>query len=85
MRFRSALRGVREGQRKAVRLQRRIWLAELAVWPTATFMAILASVAAWAWWQRKSSIAESDGLASGSTSAAPNGSEPPGAGSASGH
>lgn len=35
MRFMAALRGVRSGQRKVVRLQRRLWLAELALWPTA--------------------------------------------------
>jgi hypothetical protein len=60
MRFKAALRGVRNGQRKVLRLQRRLWFAELALWPTAILSAILMSVGARAWWQRKSRERQAD-------------------------
>lgn len=45
---------VRRGRRKVVRLQRDLWLAQLALWPTLILSAILLTVAIFAVWQRKS-------------------------------
>ena len=42
------------GRRKAMRLQRDLWLAQLALWPTLILSAVLLSVATWALWHRKS-------------------------------
>lgn len=42
------------GRRKVLRLQRDLWLAQLALWPTVILAAILLAVAAWAVWQRRS-------------------------------
>jgi hypothetical protein len=47
-------RRARSGERWVVRMQRRWWFAQLALWPTAIILAILASAAGWALWQRKS-------------------------------
>lgn len=42
------------GRRKVMRLQRDLWLAQVALWPTLILSAILLSVAIWVVWQRKS-------------------------------
>ncbi|ORB35322.1 hypothetical protein BST39_22740 [Mycobacterium paraseoulense] len=42
------------GRRRALRLQRDLWLAQLALWPTLILSAVVLSVAAWALWQRNS-------------------------------
>lgn len=42
------------GRRKAMRLQRDLWLAQLALWPTLILSAVLLSAVTWAVWQRKS-------------------------------
>lgn len=42
------------GRRKVLRLQRDLWLAQLALWPTLILSAVVLSVAAWVLWQRKS-------------------------------
>ncbi len=47
-------RGVRNGRRRVVRLQRRLWLAELALWPTGIAVVALAGAGGWLLWQRKS-------------------------------
>lgn len=47
-------RRVWRGRRTVARVQRDLWLAELALWPTVILSTILISVAAWALWQRKS-------------------------------
>ncbi|OBF55505.1 hypothetical protein A5756_12525 [Mycobacterium sp. 852002-53434_SCH5985345] len=41
------------GRRKVMRLQRDLWLAQLAVWPTLIVSAVLLSALTWALWQRK--------------------------------
>lgn len=48
------MRSVRNGQRRVLRLQRRLWLAELALWPTAILLAVLAAAGAWLLWRRTS-------------------------------
>jgi hypothetical protein len=53
MEYKAALRGVRNGQKRVVRLQRRLWLAELALWPTAILAAALVAAGGWVLWQRK--------------------------------
>jgi hypothetical protein len=45
---------LRRTQRKVLRLQRRMWLAQLAVWPTAIVLAVLLVGALWVLWQRRS-------------------------------
>lgn len=45
---------LRRTQRKVLRLQRRLWLAQLAVWPTAVVVAVLLTAALWVVWQRRS-------------------------------
>ena len=45
---------LRRTQRKVLRLQGRLWLAQLAVWPTAIFLALLLVGALWVLWQRRS-------------------------------
>ncbi|OBH23457.1 hypothetical protein A9X03_14605 [Mycobacterium sp. E1715] len=47
-------RRVWRGRRTVVRLQRDLWLAQLALWPTLILSAVAVSVATWALWQRKS-------------------------------
>ncbi|OBH86511.1 hypothetical protein A5681_15330 [Mycobacterium scrofulaceum] len=47
-------RRVWRGRRTVVRLQRDLWLAQLALWPTVILAAIGVSVAGWALWQRRS-------------------------------
>lgn len=42
------------GRRTVVRLQRDLWLAQLAFWPAVVVSVILLSVATWALWRRKS-------------------------------
>lgn len=42
------------GEQKLLRLQRRLWLAQLALYPTAVLGAVGALVVAWRLWQRKS-------------------------------
>ncbi len=54
MNVEAAVRGVRDGRRKAVALQRRLWLAQLALWPTAILMAVAVSTVAWLLWPRNS-------------------------------
>ncbi|GAA4543373.1 hypothetical protein GCM10023161_28680 [Mycobacterium paraffinicum] len=41
------------GRRKVMRLQRDLWLAQLALWPTLIVSAVLLSALTWALWQRK--------------------------------
>lgn len=43
---------LRGAQRKVLRLQRRLWLAELALWPGAIVLAALALGAGWLLWRR---------------------------------
>jgi hypothetical protein len=50
----AAIRGARRGERRVLRLQRRLWFAQMAVWPTAVLLATLVSVTAWVVWRRKS-------------------------------
>ncbi|HEY3995650.1 MAG TPA: hypothetical protein VGM40_06775 [Mycobacterium sp.] len=54
------LRRARSGERLVLRLQRRWWFAQLALWPTAILLTILVAVAAWALWQRKSGERKSE-------------------------
>lgn len=42
------------GRRKVMRLQRDLWLAQLALWPMVILAAVVLSAIAWALWQRKS-------------------------------
>lgn len=44
---------LRGAQRKVLRLQRRLWLAELALWPAALLLAALVAVTGWLLWRRK--------------------------------
>ncbi len=53
MNVKEASQRVRRGQEKALRLQRRLWLAQLALWPTLIAAVVLTSIAAWALWRRK--------------------------------
>jgi ABC-type nickel/cobalt efflux system permease component RcnA len=53
-------RRARSGERLVLRMQRRWWLAQLALWPTAILVAILVSVAAWALWRHKSAERHSE-------------------------
>ncbi len=48
-----AVRGARNGQKRVLRLQRHLWLAELALWPTAILLSMLLATGAWVLWQRK--------------------------------
>ncbi|BBZ45142.1 hypothetical protein [Mycobacterium parmense] len=50
-------RRVRRGQREVLRLQRRLWLAQLAFWPGVVLIGVVASAAAWAAWRRRSRAA----------------------------
>jgi cytochrome bd-type quinol oxidase subunit 1 len=50
----ATVRGVRDGQKRVLRLQRRLWLAEMAVWPAGALLFALAGVGAWVVWQRRS-------------------------------
>ena len=54
MSVKAGLRGVREGRGKALVLQRRLRLAELALGPTAILTAVSLSAGAWLRWRRKS-------------------------------
>lgn len=42
------------GRRKVVRLQRDLWLVQLALWPMLVLSAVLLAAVAWALWQRNS-------------------------------
>ncbi|MEE6175960.1 hypothetical protein [Mycobacterium sp. 050134] len=42
-------------------MQRRLWLAELALWPAATLSAVLLAAGAWVVWQRRSGAPETAG------------------------
>lgn len=61
MTVKTALRSARNGQRRVVRLQRRLWLAELALWPAVLLSAVLLSAGAWVLWQRRSGVREAAG------------------------
>jgi hypothetical protein len=39
-------------ERKVLRVQRRLWLAQLAFWPAVIALAVVGVVAAWKLWQR---------------------------------
>lgn len=39
-------------ERKVLRIQRRLWLAQLALWPAVITLAVVGVVAAWKLWQR---------------------------------
>lgn len=54
MGMKTGLRRIREGRRKAMALQRRVWLAELALWPTAILTVVSLSAGAWLLWRRAS-------------------------------
>ncbi|MGO9548205.1 hypothetical protein [Mycobacterium sp.] len=54
MSVKSALRDVRDGRRRVLLLQGRLWLAQLAMWPTAILLAIALSAGAWFVWRRNS-------------------------------
>ncbi|OJZ75148.1 hypothetical protein BRW65_04800 [Mycobacterium paraffinicum] len=56
-------------RRTALRLQRDLWLAQLALWPAVILSAILVSVAARALWQRKSRPPQPEEAAPGTDSA----------------
>lgn len=43
---------LRGAQRKVLRLQRRVWLAELALWPAAIVLAALVLGTVWLLWRR---------------------------------
>lgn len=43
---------LRRAQGKVLRLQRRLWLAELAMWPAAIVVAALVLVTGWLLWRR---------------------------------
>lgn len=43
---------LRGAQRKVLRLQRRLWLAELALWPATIVVAALVLVTGWLLWRR---------------------------------
>lgn len=43
---------LRRAERKVLRLQRRLWLAQLAVWPTVIVLAVLLVGALWMVWKR---------------------------------
>lgn len=51
------------GRRKVMRLQRDVWLAQLALWPTLILSAVLLSAVTRAVWQRKSRRRQSDVVA----------------------
>lgn len=53
MRLKAAFGSVRNGQRRVLRLQRRLWLAELALWPSAILAGVLLSAGAFALLRRK--------------------------------
>lgn len=48
------------GRRTVMRLQRDVWLAQLALWPTVILSVVLLSAGAWALWRRKSRAADPD-------------------------
>lgn len=48
------------GRRKVMRLQRDLWLAQLALWPAVILSAVLLSAAAWAVWHRNSRRSQPD-------------------------
>ncbi len=54
MEYTAAVRRVRNGQKRVLRLQRRLWLAELALWPAAIACTALVAAGGWVWWQRRS-------------------------------
>lgn len=62
MRLKAALRTVQDGQKRVLRLQRRLWLAELALWPSAIGLGIAVSAGAWVWWQRQSRTRRADSI-----------------------
>lgn len=43
---------LRGAQRKVLRLQRRLWLAELALWPAAIVLAAVVLATGWLLWRR---------------------------------
>lgn len=45
-------RRVRRGERRLMKWQRRLWLAELALWPTVLLLAVLLAAAGWLLWRR---------------------------------
>ncbi len=51
------------GRRKVVRLQRDLWLAQIALWPALVLSAIALSVGTWALWRRKSRAPQPDAAA----------------------
>ena len=63
---------VKEASRRAeqvvLRLQRRLWFAQLALWPTVILSGILVMAAAWALWRRKSDGRQADTVPPGSDS-----------------
>jgi hypothetical protein len=46
------LHRLRRTERKVLRAQRRLWVAQLAVWPTMIVLAILLAGVLWMVWQR---------------------------------
>jgi hypothetical protein len=60
MEYKAALRGVRNGQKRVLRLQRRLWLAELALWPTVILSVVLVAAGGWVLWQRKTRVRQAE-------------------------
>ncbi|ORA24355.1 hypothetical protein BST12_05685 [Mycobacterium angelicum] len=50
-----AARRLGRAERKVVRLQRRIWLVQLVLWPAGIAAATTVFVGAWFFWRRKQS------------------------------
>lgn len=49
----ATLHKLRRGEQKVVRLQRRLWLAQLLFWPTTVVAAVGVAAVAWKAWQRR--------------------------------
>ena len=58
------------GRRNVLRLQRDLWLAQLALWPTLILAVVLLSAAAWALWQRNSRRRQAEAVQPGTDSSA---------------
>ncbi|OBF22666.1 hypothetical protein A5725_10525 [Mycobacterium kubicae] len=54
MAVKEASRRVLRAEQKLLRVQRRLWLAQLALYPTAALGVVGALVVAWRLWQRRS-------------------------------
>jgi hypothetical protein len=68
MNVKEASRRARRAEQMVLRLQRRLWFAQLALWPTVVLSGILVMAAAWALWRRKSDGRQADTVPPGSDS-----------------